>query len=222
MPNKAARSLGARLWDCAVLSARHLNQQHTRKTLSIIGKRGAWRRWRREREILALMPMVDRIARDVRWMFAPHLELSDLTQAGNLGLVRAANAFEPAKAGSAGFESYAYFRVRGAIIDAHKRRAYREEANISLQAFGKDDGWLPPALDTDPRPLPDAIAARDQIRRRLQEAVDDLPEIEGRVLRAQLDGQPVRAVAHEIGMSPAWTRTKLAEAKALVARQMRP
>jgi RNA polymerase sigma factor (sigma-70 family) len=210
------RSLGVRLWDYSVLSARQQNQHVTRKTLSIAGQRGAWRRWRREREILALMPMVERLARDVRWMFAPHLELSDLTQAGALGLVRAANAFEPAKASKAGFESYAYFRVRGAIIDSQKRRAYREEANVSLQALRSEDGWLPPALDTDRAPLPDDVVEREQIRGMLAAALDDLPEIERRVLRAQLAGEPVRAVARSVGMSPTWTRARLAEARAKV------
>ena len=155
------------------------------------------------------MPMVERVARDVRWMFAPHLELDDLTQAGNLGLVRAANAYEPAKASRNGFEPYAYFRVRGAIIDSQKRRAYREEANVSLQALVREDGWLPPSLDRDPRPLPSEVAERDQISRILAAALDELPEIEGRVLRAQLEGQPVRAVARAVGMSPTWTRQKV-------------
>lgn len=162
------------------------------------------------------MPMVERVARDVRWMFAPHLELCDLTQAGNLGLVKAAAAFEPAKAGKAGFESYAYWRVRGAIVDSQKRRVYREEAHVSLQSLVREDGWLPPSLDTDRSPLPDARAESDQISRLLFEALDELPEIEQRVLRAQLDGQPVRAVARTVGMSPTWTRGKLAEARALV------
>lgn len=215
----AARSLGVRLWDYAVWHTRQLNHRVTRNTLSIAGKRGAWRRWHREREIVALMPMVERVARDVRWMFAPHLELDDLTQAGNLGLVRAANAYEPAKASRNGFEPYAYFRVRGAIIDSQKRRAYREEANVSLQALVREDGWLPPSLDRDPRPLPSEVAERDQISRILAAALDELPEIEGRVLRAQLEGQPVRAVARAVGMSPTWTRQKLSEARAKVEAQ---
>ena len=109
--------------------------------------------------------------------------------------------------------------MRGAIIDSQKRRAYREEANVSLQALVREDGWSPPSLDRDPRPLPSEVAERDQISRILAAALDELPEIEGRVLRAQLEGQPVRAVARAVGMSPTWTRQKLSEARAKVEAQ---
>jgi RNA polymerase sigma factor (sigma-70 family) len=216
MTRAAKYSLAVRLWDFAVLHARQSNHKHTGENPKIAGKKGAWRRWQREKCIISLMPMVERIARDVRPMFAAHIELDDLTQAGHLGLVRAAAVFDPAKASAVGFESFAYFRVRGAIIDSQKRRAYREEANVSLQALRSEDGWLPPALDRDPGPLPDHMVECEQIRGMLTAALDELPDVERRVLRAQLAGEPVRAVARAVGMSPTWTRAKLAEARAKV------
>jgi RNA polymerase sigma factor (sigma-70 family) len=210
------------LWDSYVIQRRHTNQALTRKTLSNAGKRGAWRRWHREAAIIKLQPLVEKIARDVRWMFSPALDLRDLTQAGNVGLVKAANAYHPALAGTAGFDSYAWFRVRGAIIDSQKRRTYREEANVSLQAIAAgNDGWLPPSLDTDCRPLPDAQAEQREIRRMLSEAIGQLPEMEQRVLRGQLAGQSLAVTARQVGKSVTWTRAKLAEAREAVGVFMR-
>jgi hypothetical protein len=45
-------------------------------------------------------------------MFAPHLDIRDLQQAGAIGLVNAANCYDPSRGD---FERYSYFRVRGAI-----------------------------------------------------------------------------------------------------------
>lgn len=169
-----------------------------------------------------MLPMVDRVAKDLRWMFARHLDLRDLTQAGTVGLVKAANAFEPGKASTAGFEPFAYFRVRGAIIDSQKRRTYREEANVSLQALASaHDGWLPPSLDTDGAPLPDELAEDAEIRRKLENAIQSLPKTEQTVLRSKLAGHPLATTARAVGRSMTWTRAKLQEAETMVSKKMR-
>ena len=165
------------------------------------------------------MPMVERIARDLSSMFARHVELEDLMQAGHLGLVRAAEAYDPAKASSVGFESFAYFKIRGSIIDANKRRAYREEANVSLQAIAASDGWLPARLDTDSAPLADAQLADEEIRRTLAHALTSLSDDEQRVLRAHLEGLSLTGTARLLNKGPTWTRTKLGEARAKVEAQ---
>lgn len=216
-------SLRTKLWDVYVLTVIPQRNEVLRcRTLSNAGHRGAWRRWHREKAVLALLPMVERIARDVRWMFAAHLDLQDLTQAGALGLVKAANAFQPALASSAGFESYAYFRVRGAIIDSQKRRAYREESNVSLHAIAeRNDGWLPPSLDTDTAPGAYAIAERNEIHRLLASAIAGLPALERTALRGQMAGQPLATTAKQMGRSITWTRAKLAEARTMVGAAVR-
>jgi RNA polymerase sigma factor (sigma-70 family) len=180
---------------------------------------GAWRRWQRENQVIDLLPMVDRIARNVKWMFAPYLDFRDLTQAGSVGLVHAANSYHPAKGA---FEPYAWFRVRGAIIDSQKRRVYREESNVSLQGMAEaHDGWLPPALDTDPAPLADEIAEREEIHRMLTDAIAGLPDLEQRVLRGHLDGESLAVTAKQMGRSLTWTRAKLAEAREQVGAVVR-
>lgn len=169
--------------------------------------------------------MVERCARDVRWMFAAHLELQDLTQAGTVGLVKAANAFQPALASKAGFDAYAWFRVRGAIIDSQKRRVYREEQNESLDKTisRPGDATARTLLDVlpDARPLPDAEAERNARHQLLAEAIASLPEMERRVLKGQLDGQSLAVTAEQVGKSITWTRAKLAEAREAVGAYMR-
>ena len=210
------------LWDCYVLVERSSAQALTRKTLSDAGKYGAWKRWKREQAIIDLLPMVLRVARQVRWMFSPTLDIRDLTQAGNVGLVKAANKYHPSSASKDGFEPYAYFCVRGAIIDSQKRRAYREERNVSLQAIAQaNDGWLPPALDTDPSASAYEQAECNEIHRVLQDAIHELPDLERLVLRGQLAGQPLAVTARQVGRSVTWTRAKLAEARTMVGISVR-
>lgn len=210
------------MWDSYVLQLRQRAYRVTTETLSIAGKRGAWRRWRREKAILALLPMVERVARDIRWMFAPSIDLRDLTQAGTVGLVKAANAFEPARASKAGFDSYAWFRVRGAIIDSQKRRAYREEQNDSLdRRVGDDDARTLIDVTADTAPLADEMAQREQIHQMLQDAIADLPRMERRVLRGQLAGQTLALTASQVGRSVTWTRAMLAQARSMVGVAMR-
>lgn len=210
--------LVSKLWDSYVGQTRLQAQRVTAQRLSAAGRRGNWRRWKRAAAIDELLPMVKRIARDVRWMFAPHLDLRDLIQAGSLGLVKAAISYSPANAGSGGFESFAYFRVRGAIIDSQKRRAYREEGYISLQAIAEaHDGWLPPELERDRGPGPQEVFETQQLRERLAAAIAALPAIEQAVLRGQLAGQPLTVTAKQVGRSLTWTRLKLAAARERVA-----
>jgi RNA polymerase sigma factor (sigma-70 family) len=165
------------------------------------------------------MPEVARIARRVLNLFTHRVDSEDLLQAGYVGLVSAANTYHPA-VGS--FAPYAYWRVRGEMIDSQKRRAFREQLNVSLQAIADaNDGWLPPALDRDPAVLPDEAAARAQALRRLSRAIEALPSAERRVFEAHLEGRSLAATARETGQSLAWTRAVLAEARESVAAVVR-
>jgi RNA polymerase sigma factor (sigma-70 family) len=181
MPKKRTRdrrSLGDALWDSYVAQTRVQNQTRTRNTLSAAGRRGAWRRWRREESVIALLPLCDRLAQEVRRMFLPHIDVRDLQQAGALGLVAAAKAYDPARGE---FEPYAYFRIRGAMIDSQKRRAYRNEACVSLQAMYEANGnWLPAELERDRGPSPDDLADRAKLRTRLARAIDEYHRIDSR------------------------------------------
>lgn len=97
----------------------------------------------RERLILDHCGLVKVIARQIHLTLPTHVEVDDLIQAGTLGLIDAAEKFDPAK--QIQFAGYAKFRIRGAILDGLRqldiasrelRRRSREINNAShlLQA----------------------------------------------------------------------------------------
>jgi RNA polymerase sigma factor (sigma-70 family) len=167
------------------------------------------------------MAEVKRVARRVRQMFTHYIQIEDLEQAGYLGLVSASDTYDPR---TGPFPNYAYWRIRGEMIDSQKRRTFREAANLSLTALAEThDGrrWLPPSLDTCPRPLQDEMAERDEIHAILQRAITALPPLERRVLRGHLAGDSLTLTARDMGRSLTWTRAKLAEARQTVGVAVR-
>ena len=210
--------LAHNLWDCYVLTVRQQNQELTRKRLTAAGRAGglksSWRRWRRERAIVERMPEVRRIAQRVRRIFTHHIDMEDLVQSGYVGLASASNTYDPRRGA---FEAYAYWRIRGEMVDSQKRRAFREAQNASLHGIARaSDGWLPPKLDTDPQPLADVVVERDQIRQRLHEAIAELPDLEQNVMRGHLAGESLGAIARASGRSLTWTRGVLGAAREAV------
>ena len=66
-------------------------------------------------QISELLPMVHKIARRVVTYLKPPLSFEDMISAGTVGLVRAARDFDPSY--QAEFKTYAYIRIKGAILD---------------------------------------------------------------------------------------------------------
>ena len=68
-----------------------------------------------DEQIAELLPMVHKIARRVVTYLKPPLSFEDMISAGTVGLVRAARDFDPSH--QAEFKTYAYIRIKGAILD---------------------------------------------------------------------------------------------------------
>lgn len=68
-----------------------------------------------DEQIAELLPMVHKIARRVVTYLKPPLTFEDMVSAGTVGLVRAARDFDPSH--QAEFKTYAYIRIKGAILD---------------------------------------------------------------------------------------------------------
>lgn len=68
-----------------------------------------------DEQITELLPMVHKIARQVVTYLKPPLSFEDMVSAGTVGLVRAARDFDPSH--QAEFKTYAYIRIKGAILD---------------------------------------------------------------------------------------------------------
>ena len=66
-------------------------------------------------QIAELLPMVHKIARQVVTYLKPPLSFEDLVSAGTVGLVKAAREFDPSR--QVEFKTYAYIRIKGAILD---------------------------------------------------------------------------------------------------------
>lgn len=163
--------------------------------------------------------MVEKIARSEARQFARHLDIRDLIQAGYVGLMDAARRYHP---DSGAFDRYAWFRVRGAIIDSQKRRTYREELNPSLQGIAEaNGGWLPPELDTADCPDPEAIAIQNQRRERLHAAIAALAAPDRALMLSQLRGDSMAETAAIAGRSITWTRGRLGEVKAQIGAVVR-
>lgn len=71
-----------------------------------------------EQRITELLPMVPRIANRVIAYLKPPLSFEDLIAAGTVGLVKAARDYDASR--QAQFKTYAYIRIKGAILDEVK------------------------------------------------------------------------------------------------------
>jgi RNA polymerase sigma factor (sigma-70 family) len=153
--------------------------------------------------------MVERIALQVHRKMT-HLDIEDLEQAGYIGLLEAWERYRPE---TGIFAAYAFFRVRGAMIDAHKRKAYREDTHGSLEETLTESDDLCRCTAIDGALLPDAMAARSEQARLLNAAVNELDPDERTVFCAALGRISLINTAHNTGHTVAWTRAKLASAR---------
>ena len=96
-------------------------------------------RARRVQLVIENMPLAVKVARQVARKFSPRLDIEDFEQDGMLGLCEAAKRCTSV----ATFPRFAYFRVRGSMVDAHRRKAYREELNPSREGMAAAAGFGP-------------------------------------------------------------------------------
>jgi len=86
----------------------------------------------RDNLILQYAPMIKHLALRISMRLPSHIELEDLINSGVIGLMDAIDKFDPAK--GVRFETYAEFRIRGAILDELRAqdwvsRSVRQKAN---------------------------------------------------------------------------------------------
>lgn len=100
-------------------------------------------------QIVELLPMVSAIANRTVAYLKPPLAFEDIIAAGTVGLVKAARDYDPAK--QAEFKTYAYIRIKGAILDELKKWAFLSPemakqvntANHAAAAFEQRTGAAP-------------------------------------------------------------------------------
>ena len=81
-------------------------------------------------QVTQFLPMVHKIVRRVVIYVKPPLSYDDLVSAGTVGLVKAARDYDPSH--QAEFKTYAYIRIRGAILDELRNFSF-VPANVDKQ-----------------------------------------------------------------------------------------
>jgi len=71
-------------------------------------------------DVTPYLHLVPKVARILGRRLPPHVARDDLISAGNLGLVEASRSFDPARGKS--FETFASYRIRGAMLDDIRSR----------------------------------------------------------------------------------------------------
>lgn len=190
-------------------------------------------RKKREALIVAHMHLADTIARQVWRLFTrsgqggygAKIDLEDMISCAYVGLVEAAGRWDPSRGD---FGKYCFLRVRGAIIDAHRRQAYAESLHGSIDEWleevqGDDRGAsrdLVARYLSDRSPLPDERTNQLQLHRLVTVAIDRLPDEERDVIREALAGVGVADIGLARGRSTAWARSKLSAARDQVAAEV--
>ena len=77
------------------------------------------------------MPMVKRVAVHLKVRLQPFMDLAELVQVGMVGLIEAAQAFDPSKGEQ--FERFALSRIRGAMVDEVRRMSGMPRSAVAFQ-----------------------------------------------------------------------------------------
>lgn len=118
------------------------------------------------------LAFVRRIAARVARRLPPHVALDDLVSAGMVGLLEALDRFDPARGRD--FESYAEFRVKGAMLDDLRRSdLMARDARLASKAIEREIARIAQELGREPE--------EEEIAARLGCPVEDLRETFGRL-----------------------------------------
>lgn len=117
------------------------------------------------------------------------MDLGDLVGAGQLGLLEAARKFDPGR-GTA-FSAYARSRIRGSIIDAHRRKNYDFELHEEL-----GENSTEPAAGN---PLNDRLF--EQFRDVIGTLLRALPDNESYTIAATLRGETLQEIGEHLGVT---------------------
>jgi len=92
--------------------------------------------------------LVRAIARGIHRSLPPFMELDDLISYGQLGLMQAANDFDPDR--GVQFSTFAYHRIRGAILDGTSQMSWTRRVTTCRQKYDRlaNDTLATDAADT--------------------------------------------------------------------------
>lgn len=139
--------------------------------------------------VVANMELVRVTARRLMVKFPPSIDFEELVSQGYLGLILAANRFDPSK--RVEFRVFAKRRVEGAMWDANRRRHYRNATHAPL-SDANEQSFLPDH---------DARIDAERLARQVNKVVSILkPRERGIVERFYGAEQSSKQIAQEAGM----------------------
>ena len=143
----------------------------------------------REKLILDLQPVVVSTARILARRLPRWIEIEELIGIGQLGLIAAVDSFDPSK--GLPLKVWAHYKVRGAILDASKRRNYDWELHEELA----EEPGSPHPFD------PGAAILAAERRKLLKWLLDRLPKAQRTaVRRSYLRGETLAQAGEQIGV----------------------
>ena len=113
-------------------------------------------RLHREELVFAHQGLVRAIARGIHRSFPSYIDLDDLISYGQLGLAQAARDFDPDR--GIQFSTFAYYRIRGAILDGANQMNWLKRTTRAGDAYDRMSGDL---LGTDAGDAEQGGAAND-------------------------------------------------------------
>ena len=152
-------------------------------------------RTNRDDRVVRHLPLVRSIATRT-WANLPRVEIDDLVSAGTVGLIEAVERYDQKR--GVPFASYAYIRIRGAIIDEIRRVVVASEP-LSLEAPIPADGSLT-LMDVTIDPLASEPQQAAELND-LFEAIRHLPRREREMLGRSAAGHTVAEIADFYGCS---------------------
>ena len=115
------------------------------------------------------------------------IDLSDLIQSGNVGLLKAAQGFDSHH--GVPFPLYAKFRIRGEMLDLVRRHAGREHAGPVLLSPDPGVSDAEGGLPSPPESSPQSAALRQQRAAIIWEEIQRLPARDRAVVRLRYSGE---------------------------------
>ena len=115
-----------------------------------------------ERWILDHLPLVRHVVGKITAALGYRGDIDDMISAGTLGLVKAARAFDSGREST--FKTYAYIRIRGAVLDELRGRSF-VPASIHARVRAIRRAYEHLAADRGGPPSDEALAARAGISR---------------------------------------------------------
>jgi len=175
-------------------------------------------------------------ARKVREEVSARIDFDDLVGYGNRGLVEAAQRFDPAR--GVAFPTFAYRRIRGAMLDGLRTMGWYSRADYAryraaeeaAEAGASIDGSAAPvyvvaleaaAAVSDGRTATDDVVDASRATAAIREAIADLPEMERELMeRHFVRGENQDTAAAALGISKSWACRVIQRAEGVIRARL--